>query len=53
MHAGSLFEEHVVLADYEANGTGEISTKAGDRVKVIKREESGWIGKWMGLPMIL
>lgn len=38
---GSLFEEWVVLANYEATTTGEISVRAGDRVKVIKKEDSG------------
>ena len=43
MHAGSTFEEYVVLADYEPVATGEISAKAGDRVNVIQREDTGWM----------
>ena len=31
----------MVLADYEATETGEISAKAGDKVKVMKKENSG------------
>ena len=38
---GSLFEEYLVLADYEATTDGEISAKAGDKVKVIRKEDSG------------
>lgn len=38
---GCLFEEFVVLADYDATTTGEISAKAGEKVKVIKKEDSG------------
>lgn len=41
MFTGSLFEDHVVLADYEAMAPGEISAKAGDKVKVIKKEDIG------------
>ena len=41
MHTGSLFEEWVVLANYEATTTAEISAQAGDKVKVIKKEDSG------------
>lgn len=45
-NAGTLFEDHVVLADYEASTNSEISAKAGDKVKVIKKEDSG-LYPWM------
>ena len=31
----------MVLADYEATTDGEISANAGDKVKVIRKEDSG------------
>lgn len=36
----------MVLADYDGNAAGEISANAGDRVKVIKKEESGNEQPW-------
>ena len=39
--AGSLFEECVVLASYEATEASEISVVAGDKVEVIRKEDSG------------
>ncbi len=38
---GSLFEEYVVIADYKGSTVNELEAKAGDRVKVIKKEVSG------------
>ncbi len=36
---GSVFEEYTVLADYQPTGDSEISAKAGDIVKVVKKDE--------------
>ncbi len=41
MHAGSTFEEYVVLADYESTSDSGVSVKIGDMVKVISREDTG------------
>ncbi len=41
MHAGSTFEEYVVLADYESTSESGVSVKIGDLVKVISREATG------------
>lgn len=49
-NAGALFEDHVVLADYEAATDSEISAKAGDKVKVIKKEDSGLYPRMSQLP---
>lgn len=52
-NAGTLFEDHVVLADYEASTDSEISAKAGDKVKVIKKEDSGLYPRMSQLPDFL
>lgn len=38
---GSIFGEHIVLANYEATNDNELTVKAGDIVKVIVKEDSG------------
>ena len=36
---GCLFEEFLVIADHHATGENELSVKAGDIVRVIKKDE--------------
>lgn len=43
--AGNTFEEHVLIADYNASNDNELSVKAGDVVMVITKGEEGKKGE--------
>ena len=41
MCLGNLFEEHCVIAQFEAEGPGQISVQSGDQVLVLAKDGSG------------
>ena len=41
IYTGSLFEPHIVLADYTGESENELSVKAGDIVQVVQKLDSG------------
>jgi len=41
--SGSVFEEFMVIVDYKATAESELSVKAGEIVKVIKKDETGTV----------
>ena len=38
---GCLFEDFLVIEDYQADGVNELTVQKGDVVRVIKKEETG------------
>lgn len=38
---GNLFEEHCVIAAFEAEGPNQISAESGDQVLVLAKDKSG------------
>ena len=40
---GNVFEEHCVIAAFEAEGPSQISAESGDQVLVINKDNSGGV----------